>query len=129
MRKLLLAGALALVTMLTSCGTLNLNTVSSRNTLYGVTNAYGVALSGAITYKALPLCKTGAPPSLTNICAKRSVIVRLQAADRTAITAINQAAAFIKNNPTLDTTNAIAVAQSAIAAYQAIVTANTPGAQ
>ena len=53
---------------------LNLNTAVSLNTVYGIENAFGVAVNAANAYKALPLCRTGTEPGVANICTKRSVI-------------------------------------------------------
>lgn len=125
MRKLVLAAALVLAASLGGCAgklpTLDLNTSVTNNTLLGTEAAYGIALSGERAYKALPLCKTGTTPSITNICAKRSVIVRLQAADRKAVSAIDAANTFIKNYPTIDATDVIAAAQAAVTALKGIL--------
>jgi hypothetical protein len=121
MRKIISALALTAAAALAGCASFNINTATSRNTLYGITNAYGVLLSGANAYKSLPLCKTGTQPSLTNICAKRSLIVQIQAADKKAIAAINDADNFIKAYPTVDATNVIQAAQTALINYQAVM--------
>lgn len=105
----------------------DLNTSASRKTLFGLTNSYGVLLSAAQTYKDLPLCKTGTTTSVTNICSRRSIVVRLQAADRRAVTALQNADAFISRFPTLDATNIIAAAVTAMADYQSVM--NETGVQ
>jgi hypothetical protein len=91
------------------------------NTVYGLENAYGLAVNAANAYKALPLCKTGTTPSATNICAKRSVIVNLQGAMSRARLAVNNAVAFQKAYPTLDVTNVVAAAQTALSNVQAVL--------
>ena len=106
---------------------LDVNTSVSRNTLYGVEGSYGIALSGERAYKALPLCKTGTTTSFTNLCAKRSTIVRLQSADRVAISAIKNANAYIKTYPTLDATNVLSAAQSAVSSLQQVVASAQAG--
>ena len=85
MRKLVAAAAVICGLALAGCQTtslpsLNLNTAVALNTIYGIENAYGVAVNAANAYKALPLCKTGTVPGATTICAKRSMVERLQVA-------------------------------------------------
>lgn len=106
---------------------LDLNTSVTRNTLYSVEGSYGIALSGERAYKALPLCLTGTTINFTNLCAKRSTIVKLQAADRVAISAIKNANAFIKAYPTLDATNVISAAQQAVGSLQQVVASAQAG--
>jgi hypothetical protein len=106
---------------------LNINTSVTRNTLYSVEGSYGIALSGERAYKALPLCKTGTTINFTNLCAKRSTIVKLQSADRVALSAIKNANAYIKAYPTLDATNVISAAQSAVSSLQQVVASAQAG--
>lgn len=112
---------LALAGCQTTLPTLNISNAVALNTVYGIENAYGIAVNAANTYKALPLCKTGTRPSATNICAKRSVIVNLQAAMRRARIAVNNLVAFQRAYPTLDISNFVAAAQTALADVQAVL--------
>jgi hypothetical protein len=126
MRKLVAAIAVVSGLALAGCQTtalpsLNLNTAVALNTVYGIENAYGVAVNAANAYKALPLCRTGTVPSAANICAKRSVIQRLQAAMRTARLAVNNLVALQKAYPSVDITNALSAAQSALIVVQQIL--------
>lgn len=126
MRKLVAAIALVSGLALAACQTaslpsLNLNTAVTLNTIYGIENAYGVAVNAANAYKALPLCRTGSVPGATNICAKRSVIERLQAAMRKARLAVNNLVALQKAYPSIDITNALAAAQSALVGVQQVL--------
>lgn len=126
MRKLVAAIALVSGLVLAACQTaslpsLNLNTAVTLNTIYGIENAYGVAVNAANAYKALPLCRTGSVPGATNICAKRSVIERLQAAMRKARLAVNNLVALQKAYPSIDITNALAAAQSALIGVQQVL--------
>ncbi|WP_438274808.1 hypothetical protein [Nitrobacter sp.] len=126
MRKLVVATALVSGLALAGCQTvslpsLNLNTAVARNTVYGIENAYGVAVNAANAYKALPLCRTGTLPGATNICARRSVIQRLQAAMLKAHLAVNNLVALQKAYPSVDITNALSAAQSALVAVQQIL--------
>ncbi|BEV46988.1 hypothetical protein [Afipia carboxidovorans] len=112
---------LALAGCQTTLPTLNISNAVALNTVYGIENAYGIAVNAANAYKALPLCKTGTRPSATNICAKRSVIVNLQAAMRRARIAVNNLVAFQRAYPTLDISNFVAAAQTALADVQAVL--------
>lgn len=83
--------------------------------------AYGLVLSGAVAYRRLyqtNRCTTTRPESLTNICARRSVVDRLRSADRQAITAIRAARRFVQENPTIDASAVISAAQIAVEAFR-----------
>lgn len=125
MRNLRVVAALALSLALANCTTVlpsvNISNAVALNTVYGVANAYGIAVNAANAYRALPLCATGTRPSATNICAKRSVIVNLQSAMSRARLAVNNAVAFQKAYPTLDVTNVVAAAQAALSDVQAVL--------
>jgi hypothetical protein len=112
----------AIAATLGGCATLpslSLNTTVSRNTILGIESAYGVALSGERTYKQL--CKTHA---VTGSC--RTVVAQLQAADLKAIGAIRYAITFVKTYPTVDATNVISAAVTAVGDLQTIL--NSAGA-
>ena len=100
---------------------LNLNTAIALNTIYGIENAYGVAVNAASAYKALPLCRTGTVPSASNLCAMRSVIERLQAAMSRARIAVNNLVGLQKAYPSVDITNALSAAQSALIGVQQVL--------
>jgi hypothetical protein len=126
MRKLVAATVLVFGLALAGCQTvalpsLNLNTAVALNTVYGIENAYGVAVNAANAYKALPLCRTGTVPSAANICARRSVIERLQAAMRRAHLAVNNLVALQKAYPSVDITSALSASRSALVAVQQIL--------
>lgn len=125
MRNLRVVAALALSLALANCTTVlpsvNISNAVALNTVYGVANAYGIAVNAANAYRALPLCATGTRPSATNICARRSVIVNLQSAMSRARLAVNNAVAFQKAYPTLDVTNVVAAAQAALSDVQAVL--------
>lgn len=119
---------LVLALGLSGCATFNpfgsvANPVGTQS-LAATESAYGVALSAALAYKSLPLCKTGTTISLNNVCARRSVIVQLQNADRYAHAQILVARQFVKNNPTLDASAILTTAQNAVAAFKSAETAN-----
>lgn len=126
MRKPVAAIAVVCGLTLAGCQTvalpsLNLNSVAALNTVYGIQNAFGVAVNSANAYRALPLCRTGTGPGVANICAKRSVIERLQAAMRKARLAVNNLVALQKAYPSVDITNALAAARSALIVVQHIL--------
>jgi len=125
MRKLFALAAMVCGLALAGCQTtlpsLNISNAVALNTVYGIENAYGIAVNAANAYKTLPLCRTGTRPSATNICAKRSVIVNLQSAMRRARLAVNKEVVFQKTYPTLDVTNVVAAAQSALSDVQIVL--------
>lgn len=128
MRKLLALTAVAL--SLAACNplpTVNIANSVNLNTLEGIVSGYGILLNQEILLKAQPLCKTGTVPSISNLCVKRSTIVRLQGADKVANATVNQAVLFTKNNPTVDPTQYISAASSALSSLQTVVNAAKAG--
>jgi hypothetical protein len=126
MRKLVAAIAVVCGLALAGCQTaalpsLNMNTAVTLNTIYGIENAYGVAVNAANAYKALPLCRTGTVPGAAIICARRSVIERLQAAMRKARLAVNNLVELQKAYPSVDITNALSAARSALIGVQQVL--------
>jgi hypothetical protein len=109
MKKLLLIAALALG--ISGCAnfptSVDVNTAVSRNTLYGVVNGYGLALSAEQTYKNL--CIQG---SADKNC--RATVARMQAADVRAVSAIAAANDFIKKYPTVNAGNLVQAATDAV---------------
>jgi hypothetical protein len=123
MRKISVTVALALALGLAGCNapTLNLASQVNLNTVEGIVSAYGIVVSTEVQLRQLPQCKIGVNPSASNICIKRSVLVSLQSADRVANTAVNQAVAFVKNNPSVSPAQYITAAQSALLSAQTII--------
>lgn len=99
---------------------LNVGTSVTLNTMLGIESAYGIALSGERSYKEL--CRSKVIPSDCRV-----VVVRLQQADAKAIQSIKSANNFIKSYPTIDASNVIGAARSAVSDLQAIL--NTTGAK
>jgi hypothetical protein len=128
MRKLFVITVLALAVGLGGCAktlpSLDLTSSVTLNTMQSIEASYGIALSGERAYKALPLCRTGTVATVTEPCAQRSLVVRLQAADRKALSAIQQANAFIKKYPTVDATNVISAAATAVGALKNLLSSN-----
>lgn len=110
-----------------SLPTINVANSVNLNTLEGVVSGYGILINQEVLLKQQPLCKTGSVPSITNLCVKRSTIVRLQLADKIANQSINQATLFVKNNPTVDPSQYISAASTALGALQSVVNSAKAG--
>lgn len=115
MKKIII---LFLALALTACASIR-NPITT-NQLAVVESTYGVALSIAVAYHNTRLCKKTETPSLSNICAQRAIILKLQAADRQAQAALVKARLFIRNNPTLDAFAVIQAAQDAVDLFRGI---------
>lgn len=127
--RIRIAAVIATAVLVASCSKgelphLDLSNTVTLNTEEGVMSAYGLALSAERAYKALPLCRTGTKATITAPCAQRSVVVRLQQADLRAISAIQRMNAFIKAYPSVDATNVIGAASTAVGDLRAILNAN-----
>jgi hypothetical protein len=103
---------------LSACATIR-NPITT-NQLATVESAYGIALSIAVAYRNTRLCKRNEVPTFSNICAQRSVLLKLQVADRNVQIALAKARLFIRDNPTLDAYDLIQGAQIALDAFKAI---------
>lgn len=109
--------AVVLVLFLGACATIQ-NPVTA-NELAAVESAYGVTLSVAVAYR--------------NACARkasyvypscRSIVPRLQAAGRSAQTAVVAARKFVRENPTIDASSLISVARLAVDQFKTIADTN-----
>lgn len=85
-----------------------------RNQLAAIESSYGLALTLAVNYRRLGLCPKASAGNLNGICARRDVVLKLQAADRKVRVAILAARKFVKNNPTISPASAIAAVQTAV---------------
>lgn len=122
MKKL---GVLFVALWLTACATIQNPLTNVR--LVQLESAYGVALSVAVGYYELykvNRCTKTRPESVTNYCARRSVVVALQKADIKAGEAIQTARKFVIQYPTFDATNIISAAEFALAGMQDVITKN-----
>src|SRR4051812_43353359 len=103
------------------------NPVTSAS-LYDVRAAYAIAQAGAVAYidryRQGHRCTTSSLESPGNLCSRRSIVIKLQNADRVAQIALGRADAFIRDNPTIDAASAIYAAQSAVAAFYDIQKGN-----
>jgi hypothetical protein len=128
MTRPLFAALLIVGLMLGGCTlpTINLQSQVDLNTLEGVVSGYGILAEQLKVLKGLPLCKTGAAPSATNICVKRSIIVALQNGMTIAQKSVDSAVAFVATNPTVSPTSYISAASAALLAVQTIYNTNKP---
>lgn len=96
----------------------------------GAISTYGILQSAIIAYSGLPRCTISKPFSATNICYKRSVLVKAQSYDKAANEAINTAAEFQRNNPTLDASSYVTAAIAAVNTFKNFAIASQiPGIQ
>lgn len=123
MRKFLILTVVALVAAGCSLLTPKPNPIG-KNELATIEASYGVALSAAVAYRNLRLCKKDEATTVSNVCAKRDVILALQSADRKVMASLQETRAFIKNYPTLDASAYLAAARSALIVFQTIQTQN-----
>lgn len=101
--------------------TLNLQSQVNLNTTKGIIAGYGIALNVEKAIKKVPLCLTGTAPSITNICVRRSAIVKLQKADKQVNADINALVSFENNFPTIAPSDYIAAAQQSLLALQTVI--------
>lgn len=114
---------ISLIVALSLSGCATANNPLTLGRLASLESAYGIALSAAVGYYELyrvRRCTTSAPFSPTNICAMRSVVVRLQQADIRAQAALQAARKFSAQNPTLDASAIINAAELAVSTFQQI---------
>ena len=126
MKRLLACGLVALALGGCANKSVQLNNSVTLNTMEGVVSLYGTVLSAERAYKSLPLCKTGTKFTVAAPCAQRSIVQRLMTADAAAVSAVTRANTFIQAYPTVDASNLISAAASAVSNIQAIL--NTTGA-
>lgn len=127
MRKLLLLIPLAL--SLGGCAVLTaltgppLNNPITGRTVYELRAGYDAAfLIPATNYSRLPLCLTGHKFTATVPCAQRSVLLKLQKADKAVQSALDRLQQFTLANPTLNGAAYIAAAQDAIIEAESLLT-------
>lgn len=138
MRNLLIAAAAALIALslggcagtmqklqvVSDIATLNVKNPVSGRTIEQVETAYGVALAASVAYadnyRAGNRCTTTRLESATNLCSRRSIVEKLQAADLKAQDAIAKAKAFIARNPTLNAGSLIDAAQTAVETFRSL---------
>lgn len=115
-------GACAQLQNAVGIATTSVSNPISLNQLAAVESSYAAILSVAVKYRRLPLCRTGETEfSGPTLCARRSVVVQIQSANRTAHAAILTARNFVRRNPTVDASAVIAAAVDAVSRFRAVV--------
>jgi len=96
--------------------------------LYDLKATYAIAQAGADTYVQRYRdgfrCTKIRLESVTNICSRRSIVVKMQDADRKAGIALGRVEIFVRDNPTIDASAILAAAQSAVTAFYQIQQGN-----
>jgi len=96
--------------------------------LYDVKATYAIAQAGVDTYVQRYRdgfrCTKTRLESVTNLCSRRSIVIKMQKADSNAQIALGQAEAFVFNNPMLDASSVISAAQRAVTALYQIQQGN-----
>jgi len=129
MRKLAALFSVLLIGLALS-GCASIKNPVDNNTLGSAISTYGILQSSIIAYRGLPRCTTTNNFSATNVCYKRSVLVKAQAYDKAANTAINNAVEFQRNNPTLDAGSYVTAAVAAVQTFKDFaIAAQLPGVQ
>lgn len=132
MKRILVA--LVALSILTGCSTARFTEFTntfvavknpiSTDDFYLAKTAYAALALPVANYRELPLCKKSKPFSLAYICAKRSVIVKLQDLDSKAYDALATAEAYINSNQTLNLASLISAAKIAVDTYKKYATDN-----
>lgn len=115
--------ALVLIGLLLITACARLQNPVNNDRLAAIESTYGIALSGAVAYRNLRMCKKGEIATLTNICSYRDVIIKMQIADVKAQDAIANAKRYIAEHPFLDAFDILSLAQKAVSEFQGIQTA------
>lgn len=114
MRIKFIAAAFVLGFSLVACATIN-NPVTNSN-VYEVEAAYDAAvLTPLAAYAQLPLCAPGTHISISHPCHEAAILATARGYDRQVQLAFTKAAAFARNNPTLDASAQLALLNAAIA--------------
>ena len=126
MKRLLLALTLSL--SLGGCLPPAIPNPVTPTSLYDVEATYAIAQAGVDTYVQRYRdgfrCTKTKPESVTNICSRRSIVVKMQKADSTAQIALGRAEAFVRDNPMLDATSVLSLASQAVTALYQIQQGN-----
>jgi len=90
----------------------------SPTSLYDIEATYAIAQAGVDTYVQRYRdgfrCTKTRLESVTNLCSRRSIVVKMQNAEAKAGVALGQAEAFILANPMIDATSVISAAAKAV---------------
>jgi hypothetical protein len=96
--------------------------------LYDLKSTYAIAQAGADLYVQRYRdgfrCTKTKLESVSNLCSRRSIVIKMQNADRSAGIAIGKVEVFIRDNPTIDASSLLSAAQSAVTAFYQIQQGN-----
>ncbi len=101
-----------------------INNPIGANQQYELEAAVAVVRRTGLAYMRLRQCRASETASATNLCGRRSVKVQIQDASRKLTAALNAERAFRRNNPTLNAVSVVVAVQSALAAYQNVLSSN-----
>lgn len=104
-------------------GPLTVQNPITNQRLYAVEQGYKAALRVAVEYRDLydrNPCPRGAHASLTNICAERPIVEKMQAVVARTRIARKVLDKFVRENPTLDPATPLRNLEDAITAFNAI---------
>jgi hypothetical protein len=129
MKRFLIVPVLALALAVAGCSgdsvfrggtsiTASVTTPVGKRELALVENTYAIAITTAIRYRDLGICKPGTVETLARPCARRDVLIVLQGYDRKAHAAIVTARNFIRDNPTISAVSAVNAARAAVSDFQ-----------
>lgn len=112
---------ITLILMVTSCSWISQKYQNpvNQNRLVAVESGYGIVLSAALVYKALPPCAPSETITISRLCKDAGVITQLQVADRKVQAALVAARNFVDKNPTVDASGIIQVVTDAINDFKA----------
>lgn len=100
------------------------NPVSQKN-IFEVEAGYDATfLVPASAYSRLPLCAAGTTISASNVCASKSVLGKLQQADRNVQASFTAARNYVTAHPTLDASAYLTAAILAVSAAEALAVQN-----
>lgn len=91
------------------------------NRLAAIEASYGIALSAAVAYRNMRLCRKNETATITNPCAYRYVIVQLQTTNAKIQGALIKARQFVRENQTLGFFTAVSAAQEGLTELEAII--------
>jgi len=96
--------------------------------LYDLKATYAIAQAGADIYiqryRDGFRCTKTKLESVTNICSRRSIVVKMQDADRKAGIALGRVEIFVRDNPIIDARSVLSAAQASVTAFYQIQQGN-----
>lgn len=103
----------------TEFATVGVKNPVSYEALAGAEAAVTTARSGAIAYLGLPICRYGTATTISNACSKPDVRREIKAYNRKVQIAIVNARKFVRNKPTVNASDVIALVYQSISELNA----------